>query len=63
MISPLEGEAKEQVLQHKHTDLKQKMRDLNQGFERLRRLSHEGFTEDSGEYTLLNYKTKPTRKY
>uniref|UniRef100_A0A3P8W588 Low density lipoprotein receptor-related protein associated protein 1 n=2 Tax=Cynoglossus semilaevis TaxID=244447 RepID=A0A3P8W588_CYNSE len=47
VISPLEGEAKEQVLQHKHTDLKQKMRDLNQGFERLRRLSHEGFTEDS----------------
>ncbi|XP_069385985.1 alpha-2-macroglobulin receptor-associated protein [Paralichthys olivaceus] len=47
VISPLEGEAKEHVLHQKHTDLKQKMRDLNQGFERLRKLSHEGFTEDS----------------
>lgn len=49
VISPLEGDAKEHVLHQKHTDLKQKMRDLNQGFERLRKLSHEGFTEDSGE--------------
>ncbi|XP_069561032.1 alpha-2-macroglobulin receptor-associated protein [Brachyistius frenatus] len=47
VISPLEGDAKEHVLQQKHTDLKLKMRDLNQGFERLRKLSHEGFTEDS----------------
>lgn len=51
VISPLEGDTKEHVLQQKHTDLKQKMRDLNQGFERLRKLSHEGFTEDSGEKT------------
>lgn len=49
VISPLEGDAKEHVLHKKHTDLKQKMRDLNQGFDRLRKLSHEGFTEDSGE--------------
>lgn len=49
VISSLEGDAKEHVLQQKHTDLKQKMRDLNQGFERLRKISHEGFTEDSGE--------------
>lgn len=49
VISPLEGDAKEPLLQMKHTDLKQKMRDLNQGFERLRKLSHDGFTEDSGE--------------
>ncbi|XP_071385783.1 alpha-2-macroglobulin receptor-associated protein [Centroberyx affinis] len=47
VISPLEGEAKEHVLHQKHTELKQKMRDLNQGFERLRKLSHEGFSEDS----------------
>ncbi|XP_068606728.1 alpha-2-macroglobulin receptor-associated protein isoform X2 [Brachionichthys hirsutus] len=46
-ISPAEGDSKTNVLQQKHTDLKQKMRDLNQGFERLRTLSHEGFTEDS----------------
>lgn len=47
VISPLEGDTKEHVLHQKHTDLKQKMRDLNQGFERLRKISHEGFTEDS----------------
>uniref|UniRef100_A0A674P0M6 Low density lipoprotein receptor-related protein associated protein 1 n=2 Tax=Takifugu rubripes TaxID=31033 RepID=A0A674P0M6_TAKRU len=47
VISPLEGDAKEPELHKKHTDLKQKMRDLNHGFERLRKLSHEGFTEDS----------------
>lgn len=53
VISPLEGDVKEHVLQQKHTDLKQKMRDLNQGFERLRKLSHEGFTEDSGEFAYF----------
>ncbi|XP_030643914.1 alpha-2-macroglobulin receptor-associated protein [Chanos chanos] len=47
VIAPLEGEAKEHVLHQKHSDLKQKMRDLNQGFERLRKLSHEGFSDDS----------------
>lgn len=47
VISPLEGDAKEHGLHQKHTELKQKMRDLNQGFERLRKLSHEGFSEDS----------------
>lgn len=47
VISPLEEDVKEHVLHQKHKDLKEKMRDLNQGFERLRRLSHEGFTEDS----------------
>ncbi|KAL1023924.1 hypothetical protein UPYG_G00049030 [Umbra pygmaea] len=47
VISPIEGDVKEHVLHQKHTDLKDKMRDLNQGFERLRKLSHEGFSEDS----------------
>lgn len=47
VISPMEGDTKEHVLHQKHTDLKHKMRDLNQGFERLRKLSHEGFSEDS----------------
>lgn len=49
LISPLEGDTKEDKLHKKHTDLKQKMKDINHGFERLRKLSHEGFTEDSGE--------------
>ncbi|CAL8330014.1 unnamed protein product [Lota lota] len=47
VISPLEGDVKEHAVLQKHTELKQKMRDLNQGFERLRKLSHEGFSEDS----------------
>uniref|UniRef100_A0A3P9LDG1 Low density lipoprotein receptor-related protein associated protein 1 n=1 Tax=Oryzias latipes TaxID=8090 RepID=A0A3P9LDG1_ORYLA len=47
VIAPLEGDAKEHVLQQKHTELKQKMRDLNHGFERLREISHKGFSEDS----------------
>ncbi|CAL8330952.1 unnamed protein product [Merluccius merluccius] len=47
VISPLEGDVKEHAVHQKHTELKLKMRDLNQGFERLRKLSHEGFSEDS----------------
>ncbi|XP_075893682.1 alpha-2-macroglobulin receptor-associated protein [Nelusetta ayraudi] len=47
VISPAEGDTKEHVLHQKHTDLKQKMRDLNQGFQRLRKISHEGFSEGS----------------
>ncbi|XP_077575118.1 alpha-2-macroglobulin receptor-associated protein [Stigmatopora nigra] len=47
VISPLEGDGKEQEVKENHTALKQKMRDLNQGFDRLRKISHEGFNEDS----------------
>ncbi|XP_053712262.1 alpha-2-macroglobulin receptor-associated protein-like isoform X1 [Synchiropus splendidus] len=47
VISPVEGDTKEHTLPQKHTELKQKMRDLNHGFERLRKISHEGFGEDS----------------
>ncbi|MEQ2294778.1 hypothetical protein AMECASPLE_007262 [Ameca splendens] len=47
VISPMEGDTKEHVLQQKHTELKEKMRDLNHGFERLRKISHEGFSQDS----------------
>lgn len=44
---------KEHVVHQKHTDLKQKMRELNQGFERLRKITHEGYSDDSGERRLL----------
>ncbi|XP_059904247.1 alpha-2-macroglobulin receptor-associated protein [Gadus macrocephalus] len=47
VISPLEADVKEHAVLQKHTELKEKMRDLNQGFERLRKLSHEGFSEES----------------
>ncbi|KAI4832192.1 hypothetical protein KUCAC02_015167 [Chaenocephalus aceratus] len=46
-ISALEGDTKEHALHQKHSDLKQKMSDLNQGFERLRKISREGFSTDS----------------
>ncbi|KAA0722139.1 Alpha-2-macroglobulin receptor-associated protein [Triplophysa tibetana] len=47
VISPLEGDVKEHVLHQKHDDLKQRMRDLNQGFERLRKITHEGYSDDT----------------
>uniref|UniRef100_A0A8C2AAD6 Low density lipoprotein receptor-related protein associated protein 1 n=1 Tax=Cyprinus carpio TaxID=7962 RepID=A0A8C2AAD6_CYPCA len=47
VISPLEGDMKEHVVHQKHADLKQRMRDLNQGFERLRKITHEGYSADS----------------
>ncbi|KAK3554073.1 hypothetical protein QTP70_019188 [Hemibagrus guttatus] len=47
VISPLDGEEKESNLHEKHKDLKQKMRTLNQGFERLRKITHEGFDSDN----------------
>ncbi|MEE6462598.1 hypothetical protein FKM82_001650 [Ascaphus truei] len=43
VISPEEDEIKEEVLHGKHADLKEKLRSINQGFERLRKLSHEGY--------------------
>ncbi|XP_063315923.1 alpha-2-macroglobulin receptor-associated protein [Pelobates fuscus] len=43
VISPDEYEVKEDILHSKHSDLKEKLRSINQGYERLRKLSHEGF--------------------
>ncbi|KAM8939120.1 alpha-2-macroglobulin receptor-associated protein [Pelodytes ibericus] len=43
VISPDEYEVKEDVLHSKHTDLKDKMRSINHGLERLRKLSHGGY--------------------
>ncbi|KAM4809864.1 alpha-2-macroglobulin receptor-associated protein [Rhinophrynus dorsalis] len=43
VISPEEHEVKEDVLHAKHSDLKEKLRSINNGFERLRKLSHEGY--------------------
>lgn len=51
----MEGEEKKSSLHEKHTDLKQRMRDLNQGFERLRKITHEGFDSDNGTFLLLLY--------
>uniref|UniRef100_A0A8C5P6C7 LDL receptor related protein associated protein 1 n=1 Tax=Leptobrachium leishanense TaxID=445787 RepID=A0A8C5P6C7_9ANUR len=43
VISPDEYVVKEDVLHSKHTDLKDKLQSINQGYERLRKLSHEGY--------------------
>ncbi|XP_029447742.1 alpha-2-macroglobulin receptor-associated protein isoform X2 [Rhinatrema bivittatum] len=43
LISPSEHEVKEEVLHGRHAELKEKIRSINQGFERLRKLSHEGY--------------------
>lgn len=55
VISPLDGEEKASNVHEKHKDLKQRMRDLNQGFDRLRKITHEGFDSDSGAVLLLFY--------
>lgn len=47
VISPSEMEIKEHVLHEKHSELKEKLRNINQGFERLRKISHHGFDVDS----------------
>ncbi|XP_073430663.1 alpha-2-macroglobulin receptor-associated protein isoform X1 [Dendrobates tinctorius] len=43
IISPDENEIKVEDLHSRHTDLKEKLRSINQGFDRLRKISHEGF--------------------
>ncbi|XP_020847808.1 alpha-2-macroglobulin receptor-associated protein [Phascolarctos cinereus] len=48
VISPLEGgPVKEDVLHSKHTDLRDKLRSISQGFDRLRKVSHQGYNADS----------------
>ncbi|KAL8204144.1 UNVERIFIED_CONTAM: Alpha-2-macroglobulin receptor-associated protein [Gekko kuhli] len=49
VIDPLEAEEglKEELLHQKHRELKEKMQSINQGFERLRRVSHQGYDASS----------------
>ncbi|XP_067414981.1 alpha-2-macroglobulin receptor-associated protein isoform X2 [Emydura macquarii macquarii] len=50
VINPSEEEqVKEEILHGKHTELKDKMRSINQGFDRLRKISHQGY-ETAGEF-------------
>ncbi|KAG8591322.1 hypothetical protein GDO81_000122 [Engystomops pustulosus] len=44
VISPDENEIKVEDLHGKHADLKDKLRSINHGFDRLRKISHEGFS-------------------
>ncbi|XP_053560156.1 alpha-2-macroglobulin receptor-associated protein [Bombina bombina] len=46
VISPDEEEVKPEFLHDKHSDLKDKLRSINHGFERLRKVSHEGYDSE-----------------
>lgn len=49
MINPSEEDQfKEEIFHGKHTELKDKMRSINQGFDRLRKVSHQGYDTASG---------------
>ncbi|CAI9532600.1 unnamed protein product [Staurois parvus] len=48
VISPDEHELKTDFLHSKHADLKEKLHSINQGYERLRKLSHEGYAGGRG---------------
>ena len=41
--------AKEDALQVGHAELKDKLRDISQGFDRLRRVSLQGYGDQAGE--------------
>ncbi|XP_061468640.1 alpha-2-macroglobulin receptor-associated protein [Rhineura floridana] len=49
MITPLEEEIplKQELLHNKHSELKEKLHSINQGFERLRRVTHQGYDSSS----------------
>ncbi|XP_019381872.1 PREDICTED: alpha-2-macroglobulin receptor-associated protein isoform X2 [Gavialis gangeticus] len=49
VINPSEENVvKEELLHSKHRELKDKLRSINQGFERLRKVSHQGYDTTSG---------------
>ncbi|XP_064420229.1 alpha-2-macroglobulin receptor-associated protein [Latimeria chalumnae] len=50
VITSSEHPLKDDILHSKHTELKDKLKNINQGFERLRKLSYQGFDLDS-EFT------------
>ncbi|XP_048359555.1 alpha-2-macroglobulin receptor-associated protein [Sphaerodactylus townsendi] len=48
VIQPLEEDVlKEELLHQKHRELKEKLQSINQGFERLRKVSHQGYDATS----------------
>uniref|UniRef100_A0A674H356 LDL receptor related protein associated protein 1 n=3 Tax=Taeniopygia guttata TaxID=59729 RepID=A0A674H356_TAEGU len=48
VINPSEENlVKEEILHNKHRELKEKLRSINQGFERLRKVSHQGYDTTS----------------
>ncbi|XP_032488718.1 alpha-2-macroglobulin receptor-associated protein isoform X2 [Phocoena sinus] len=49
VISPVDvSRVKEDALQVGHAELKDKLRDISQGFDRLRRVSHQGYGDQAG---------------
>lgn len=50
VISPLDvSRVKEDVLHSKHAELKDRLRGIHQGYDRLRRVSHQGYGAEAGE--------------
>lgn len=47
-----EGPLEEELLHKKHSELREKLHSINQGFERLRRVTHQGYDSTSGEAFL-----------
>lgn len=46
------GRVKEDVLHSKHAELKDRLRRINQGYDRLRQVSHRGYGSEAGECGL-----------
>ena len=52
VISPFDtSRIKEDVLHSKHAELKDRLRGINQGYDRLRRVSHRGYGTQADEHT------------
>ncbi|KAI2533576.1 LDL receptor related protein associated protein 1 [Homo sapiens] len=54
VISPSDlSDIKGSVLHSRHTELKEKLRSINQGLDRLRRVSHQGYSTEAGSRSRL----------
>lgn len=54
VISPFDmSRVKEDVLHSKHAELKDRLRGINQGYDRLRKVSHRGYGAEAGEHPAL----------
>lgn len=52
IISPLDvSRVKEDMLHSKHAELKDRLRGINQAYDRLRKVSHQGYGTETGECT------------
>lgn len=47
-----ESAARKELLHRKHSELKEQLHSINQGFERLRKVSHQGYDSASGKHSI-----------